>query len=55
MADIDFLAQRYGVLPSDIVKLDLYDFSLCLAVAGEGLDAEAKAAKKSAKPIKGIK
>jgi hypothetical protein len=55
MADVDFLSKRYGVLPSEVVKLDLNDFTLCLAVAMEGLEAEAKAAKKAAPKMKGKK
>jgi hypothetical protein len=35
MLDVDFVAKRYGVLPSQIAKMDIADFQLDLLVAVE--------------------
>ena len=35
MIDVDFVAKRYGVLPSQIAKMDIREFQLDLLVAIE--------------------
>jgi len=49
VADIDAIAQRYGVLPSVIVGQSTEDFCLNLMVASVGAEFEAKAAQRAKK------
>lgn len=44
---IDRISQRYGVLPSVILKSTLEDLQFDILVAGTAIEEEIKAAKKS--------
>lgn len=47
--DIDIIAKRYGILPSEILKGNVQDMTLNFLVAGCGIDIEVKANKKALK------
>lgn len=49
LGELDVLARRYGVLPSDIVNLEVEDFCLNLLVANIGAQIEEKALQKAKK------
>jgi len=41
MADlVDFMAQRYGTLPTELLKLDWYEFNLNVAIMRKVLDQQ---------------
>lgn len=46
MIELDFIAQRYHKLPSELIKLDISDFQFDLLVASESLLSESKKIKK---------
>ena len=46
MVELDIIAKRYGVLPSDVAKLSAEDFQLNLLTISTGTSEEAKHIKK---------
>lgn len=50
--ELDIIAKRYGVLPSEIAKLSNEDFMLTLLTASIGIEHEVKEQEKSIKRAK---
>ena len=50
LVTLDVAAQRYGVLPTDLLRLSLYEFSLNIAIMVAVLEDEKKAGEKQSKP-----
>ena len=46
MIEADFMAKRYGVLPSEFLGMDLKDYQFNMLAARLGVESEAKEAKK---------
>ena len=47
MVEIDFMARRYGVLPSEFLKLDNWEFGFNVFVAQVGTNDEARQRKRA--------
>lgn len=52
MRDIDFIAKRYSVLPSEVIKLDIEDLQFCLLAANIAMEDEAAQARKRSRGAK---
>ena len=50
---VDMVAEHYGVLPTDLLQLSIYDFSLNVAIFIRAIEAKQKP-KENEAPLKGI-
>lgn len=42
MIEVDFICKRYGVLPSEILKLNLDELNFILTVASLGVESDGR-------------
>jgi hypothetical protein len=52
LVEIDFLAKRYGILPSEILKISIDDYQFNILAASTGVLDESRQAEKSRRGLK---